>query len=250
MSVFPTMPLLTDAFIADTSALTAEETGGLLMLMMCAWRRPDCDLPDDETLLQRWSRIDPRRWPKVRDRIMSFWNLKAGFWTHDQLLREHDFVNRKRRSQSANAKAKWSKTKETGDAVAEPNASQFDAPTPTPNITPYSPPKRGTEKPDENFEKFWSAYPSRGTHGNPRKPAAEKFQAAVRRGVDPLAIIRGAANYAAAVAREKTEPQFVAQAATWLRQERWADHLAPPPTATTKSRPQAADVPEFDLVRH
>lgn len=244
MSVFPTMPLLTDAFIADTAHLTAEETGALMMLMMCAWRRPECDLPDDDTLLQRWSRTDARRWSKVRDRVMSFWTRTDGRWTHEQLLRERDFVNHKRRSQSANAKAKWSKIKETGDATAEPKASQVDAPTPTPNITPYSPPKRGTVKPDEDFEKFWSAYPSRGAHGSPRKPASEKFRAAVRRGVDPLAIIRGAEGYAAAMAGK--DPQFVAQAVTWLSQERWADQTAPPPTVA-KPRPQAADVPEFNL---
>lgn len=79
------------------------------------------------------------------------------------------------------------------------------------------------------FATFWSAYPGRGPHPNPRKPAAEKFAAAVKHGADPAAIIRGAENYAATVRREGTEPRFVAQAVTWLNQHRWQDHQAAEP---------------------
>lgn len=84
--------------------------------------------------------------------------------------------------------------------------------------------KPATEHPD--FAAFWSTYPSRGPHPNPRKPAAEKFAAAVRGGADPGAIIRGAENYAATIRREGTDPRFVAQATTWLNQHRWQDHQA------------------------
>ena len=78
------------------------------------------------------------------------------------------------------------------------------------------------------FAAFWERYPNRGAHGNPRKPALERFTAAVKRGADPAAIIRGAENYAAAVAQERTEPRFVAQAVTWLNQERWQEYQHQP----------------------
>ncbi len=42
--------------------------------------------------------------------------------------------------------------------------------------------------------------------------------------MDSAAIIRGAGNYAAYVEREKPDPKFVAQAQTWLNQERWTEH--------------------------
>src|SRR5690242_3259126 len=35
------------------------------------------------------------------------------------------------------------------------------------------------------FERFWQAYPSRGEHPNPKKPAKQKFQAALKSGVNP-----------------------------------------------------------------
>jgi hypothetical protein len=77
---------------------------------------------------------------------------------------------------------------------------------------------------DEPFKVFWRTYPSRRPHSNPKKPARVKFEAAVKRGVAAANIIRGAQNYAAYVEREGTEPKYVAQAKTWLNEERWAQY--------------------------
>jgi hypothetical protein len=86
--------------------------------------------------------------------------------------------------------------------------------------------------PSESFLQFWGAYPSRGGCANPKKPAQEKFEAAVKRGIDPELIIRSAELYAAQVAASGTETRFIAQAKTWLDEERWADDYSrggPPP---------------------
>ncbi len=77
---------------------------------------------------------------------------------------------------------------------------------------------------DEQFEVFWRAYPSRRPHSNPKKPARAKFETAVKHGVAAADIIRGAENYAAYVEREGTDPKVVAQAQTWLNQERWTQY--------------------------
>jgi uncharacterized protein YdaU (DUF1376 family) len=97
--------------------------------------------------------------------------------------------------------------------------------TPTPTHT-SAPRVNGSGLKDaaDQFEIFWRAYPRRDGP-NPRKPAFQKFAAAIKRGVDPVAIILGAKNYASEVERQgKAGTQFVAQASTWLNQERWADH--------------------------
>lgn len=49
MSSFPSLPLFTDAFLADTGHLSAQETGAYLLLLMMAWRLPECRLPDNDT---------------------------------------------------------------------------------------------------------------------------------------------------------------------------------------------------------
>jgi hypothetical protein len=90
--------------------------------------------------------------------------------------------------------------------------------------------RRGDLKDDANsdFERFWHIYPSRHPHPNPKMPARRKFEAAVKRGADPADILRGAQNYAAYVAGNIKDPRHIAQAQTWLNQERWNDHPEPP----------------------
>ncbi len=46
----------------------------------------------------------------------------------------------------------------------------------------------------------------------------------MKRGAAAADIVRGAGNYAAHVERERVEPRYVAQAVTWLNQERWGDY--------------------------
>lgn len=238
MAEFPALPVWTDAFIADTTHLTAEETGGYFMLLASAWRRPDCDLPDNDLLLQRWSRIDARRWPKVRDRIMSFWTLNNGRWTQKRLLKERDFVNRKRSAQSDNAKAKWLKNKKSNDATAVPNECQLDAPTPTPNNIPPTPRKRGSDD-DPGFERFWAAYPKR----EGRADALKAWKAAVKK-ASPDTIIAAATRYAEQCKAKQTEPGFIKLAAGWLRGERWSDFaVEPAPDLLTMPAP---DLPAED----
>jgi len=81
----------------------------------------------------------------------------------------------------------------------------------------------GVSEVDADFEKFWSAYPKRAGQ-NPKKPARHMFAKLVRGGVDPNDIIDGAKKYAKQMAGErKFNTEFVAQAKTWLNQERWKD---------------------------
>ena len=79
-----------------------------------------------------------------------------------------------------------------------------------------------------HFAKFWHKFPSRRPHSNPKKPAKQKFEAALKRGVPAEVIIRGAENFAVYVAREGTDPQFIPQAVTWLNQERWTEYQKRP----------------------
>ncbi len=77
---------------------------------------------------------------------------------------------------------------------------------------------------EQQFQNFWRTYPSRGRHSNPKKPAQAKFDAALKRGVAAADIIRGAENFAVYVEREGTDPKYVAQAKTWLNEERWTQY--------------------------
>ncbi len=80
-----------------------------------------------------------------------------------------------------------------------------------------------------DFDEFWRVYPGRKPHSNPKKTANQKFELALTRGASAADIARGARNYAVYVERERVDPKFVAQAVTWLNQERWTEYQEPPP---------------------
>lgn len=133
MAEFPALPLFTDAYLADTRHLTAAQHGAYMLLLMMAWRTPDCCLPDDDEKLARWASMDRRTWQRNKAEVMAFWSRnKSGMWEQGRLIDERKYVADKSSKQSANSKARWLKSKETGQAVAMPTQCQTDAPTPTP----------------------------------------------------------------------------------------------------------------------
>jgi len=77
---------------------------------------------------------------------------------------------------------------------------------------------------DEDFEKFWRAYPKRDG-SSPKAPARKLFLAALKAGTEAGAIVGGAGRYAAAES-ERVGTPYIAQAVTWLRQRRWEDYPA------------------------
>lgn len=97
--------------------------------------------------------------------------------------------------------------------------------------TPLRGDENETASVDEIFETFWQKYPSRRPHSNPKKPARKKFEAALKQGVLANAIFVGAENYSRHVTRDGVEPRYVAQATTWLNQERWTEYQEEPAPA-------------------
>lgn len=78
------------------------------------------------------------------------------------------------------------------------------------------------------FDEFWKAYPKRAG-ANPKSPAQKKFDHAVKSGCDPGTIIEAARAYSAECDQLKiTNTVSVAQAMTWLNQQRWNDYAQQP----------------------
>ena len=76
---------------------------------------------------------------------------------------------------------------------------------------------------DDDFEKFWKAYPRRDG-ANPKAPALKLFQASVKAGVSADDIIGGAERCAIKDARHIGTP-YIPQAVKWLRDRRWLDYV-------------------------
>lgn len=88
------------------------------------------------------------------------------------------------------------------------------------------------------FDDFWASYPKRDG-ANPRKPALQKFEKAVRDGTAAVTIIEGAVRYHQhCVGKGLVGTSYVAMAVTWLNQERWNDEYS---AGGTNSRQSEAE---------
>lgn len=84
---------------------------------------------------------------------------------------------------------------------------------------------------DNLFADFWAAYPKR-EGANPKAPAKKEFVALVKSRVPADEIIAGARGYAEEQRRiGKLGTSYVAQAVTWLNQQRWQDYRPRPEDA-------------------
>ncbi len=116
---FPALPIWTDALLGDTYHLTPAQFGVYMRMLLVAWRRPNCDLPNDDKYLAQISG-DPRSWKKIKPVVMEFWTLNGDVLTQKRLSREHDFAAAKSQLARAAGKASALKRKETGSTDVAP----------------------------------------------------------------------------------------------------------------------------------
>lgn len=90
MADYPFLPLWTDAYLADTRHLTTVEHGAYLLLLMEAWRRRACSIPDDDALLARLAGVSADEWAEIKPVILTFWDYdgRSKTWTQKRLKEE------------------------------------------------------------------------------------------------------------------------------------------------------------------
>jgi hypothetical protein len=128
-------------------------------------------------------------------------------------LEEAGYIGTGNFNQSAYDRTKWFCDLRQVHLVSAPNGNGEDA-KPIPDSKPV-------EKPDAEFEAFWSIAPRKVGKGQARRA----YQAALKK-TDAATIMRGFREYAQQC-RGKDE-KYIAHPATWLNAERWEDeHVAP-----------------------
>ena len=135
MAELPFLPLATDAYLADTTHLTTEQHGAYLLLLMAAWRNPDCDLPDDEVQLAQICRMSLRSWRAKNAPVLAFFSLKSGRLKQKRLseTREKVKVKRKQRLDALDRAMKARKRKPDGQPGDEPDGRPSGQPDGAPN---------------------------------------------------------------------------------------------------------------------
>ena len=124
MAEFPSMPLWTDAFIADTTHLNSAETGAYMMLLICMWRSGGY-IPTEDKKLSRFARCTPAQWKRIKPIIMEFLIIDERGITQKNLLKTLSNVQEKvtlnRHLGSLGGKANALKNHGKGLANAEAN---------------------------------------------------------------------------------------------------------------------------------
>lgn len=88
------LPLDCALYLADTTELTTEESGAYLHLLMQAWLR-HCKLPADDERLARLSRVNPRRWGRIKANVLAFFEpCEDGQLVNKKLLQVYNEQNR------------------------------------------------------------------------------------------------------------------------------------------------------------
>lgn len=104
----PALPLFADAYLYDTRHLSLDEHGAYFLLLLAAWRMPDCELLDDDTRLARILSISVPRWKRLKPVVMQFWSLENGTWRQKRLIQERKYVEFKRELNTLAATERWS----------------------------------------------------------------------------------------------------------------------------------------------
>lgn len=139
MAEFPSLPLWTDAYMADTTHLTTLEHGAYFLLLIVAWRSKDARLPDDDKLLARYTRLTPAQWRRIKPVISDFFTIENGYWTQGRLTDELNAVKQYKKRQSQAGKASALKRKGRHLTTVRSGCNQAASPTPTPTPNDLEP---------------------------------------------------------------------------------------------------------------
>jgi len=222
MAEYPALPLFTDAYMADTRHLTTTQHGAYLLLLMTAWRMPDCKLPDDDNLLARWAGLDYRNWRKMRPLIIDqFWKKDGhGKLQQNRLLDERKYADSRRRKNAEAGKASALKRKERHSTTV--------ATKPQPDSNPHTHTLPIREDKDKSlpslkrWQDFKILYP-KGRAGNWQKNESA-YRSAIKRGFSEDEIYQGLLAYANS---DEVARGFVKGAAAWLNDDRFKNTYQP-----------------------
>lgn len=136
MAEFPALNLWTDAYLADTRHLSTVEHGAYFLLLIEAWRRPNCDLPGDDAIIARLAGLTVEEWAAIRATVLAFWDYDGRSKTYRQkrLSKERQYARDRSNVQRDNSRKRWN-VKKNDDPMGMPNLSHGNPPTTTTTTT-------------------------------------------------------------------------------------------------------------------
>lgn len=136
MADYPFLPFDVQAYLGSTRHLTTEQHGAYVLLLMEAWQRPNCTLPDDDKILSAYCCMSIEQWASVKPLVMEFWQYdkRSKGWSQKRLKKERKYVASVKQKKRDAAVNRWKKTKKD-DASAYAPAMQH-SPSLSPSLIP------------------------------------------------------------------------------------------------------------------
>jgi uncharacterized protein YdaU (DUF1376 family) len=123
MAELPVMPLKTDALLADTTHMSAEEFGAYVRILIAMWRH-GAKLPDNPIELSRIAGVTERRWAAICERVCRPMTSGGGFLSQKRLTTTWMDVQELRAKRAAAAERRWSKAGTSAHASAYPKTGR------------------------------------------------------------------------------------------------------------------------------
>lgn len=229
MAQAPIMPVATDALIADTTHLSAEEFGAYCLILFATWRNNGKPLPDNDLFLSRVCRVSLNQFKaKIKPMLLGFFDISDGYLHQKRLEREWVRVKKIRAIRRAAGKLggrpKTLIHHETGKANGLAELKQNESTQTQTHIKeiPNGISKRATKRTMEaEFDEFYGCYPK---HVAPDR--ARVAFARARRKAGQADLVAAARRYAESVVG--TEERYISAPASWLNGGRWLDEPTKP----------------------
>lgn len=100
MSERPFMQLYVSDFLGDTLALSTEQIGAYLLLLMAMWNAKGT-LPDDDAKLARIVRMSVKKWRSISPELMVYFDRFEGIVSHHRLTFEIEKSERQSESRAS-----------------------------------------------------------------------------------------------------------------------------------------------------
>ena len=222
MAQFPALPLFTDAYLGDTTHLTTLEHGAYLLLLITAWRAPECRLPNDDKMLCRFTKLSPAQWKRIKPILMEFFEVEDEHIYQKRLLDERDVVKRLTMQRSNAGKASALKRHNRDERAFQRKGNEKVAPTPTPTPTPT---KEDKSTENEHFKIWYSHCPKKT---GPEDAEKAYNQAIKSKKATHEVLLNAIIRYANEVTENGTERKYIKGPGAWIRAGRYNDEAAPP----------------------
>lgn len=239
MAALPYIQLHIAEYLADTAHLTPTQHGAYLLLIFNYWQRAE-SLNNSNERLACVARMSNSEWAENRGVLAEFFEVSGDRWVHPRIERDLTQVNEKiaKKSMAGKASAKQAIIKRSTDdeqvlntcptnKIREDKDSKpLRAKDALDDVGKPIPQNQSHSKPDD-FDQFWSAYPTKVG-----KEAARKAWGRAKQKPSLETILQALTKQKTSARWTKEGGQYIPNPATWINQGRWADEIEEAPVGS------------------